>query len=141
MTKKLPPIHPGEVLLEDFLKPYHLSPYRLAKMTGVPPIRISEIIHGKRAVTAESALLFAKCLGTSPQVWIRLQAQYDLEVIEPQIQKRLARVLSLRPPDNTRGLGSDSISSFGKERLRVGGPLASRGRQRSSVFGRHVRSI
>jgi addiction module HigA family antidote len=96
MTKKLPPIHPGEVLLEDFLKPYRLTPYRLAKMIGVPPIRISEIIRGKRAVTAETALLFAKCFGTSPQVWIRLQAQYDLEVTEPQIQERLAHVAVLK---------------------------------------------
>jgi antitoxin HigA-1 len=92
MAKKLHPIHPGEVLLKDFLKPYKITPYRLAKTIGVAPIRISEIIRGKRAVSAETALLLAKCFGTSPQLWIRLQGQYDLEITEDAIRSRLESI-------------------------------------------------
>jgi len=78
--KNLLCIHPGEVLQEDFMEPYGLSQYRVAKDIGVPPIRISEIVKGKRAITADTALRLAKYFGTSAEIWLRLQARYDLEV-------------------------------------------------------------
>jgi addiction module HigA family antidote len=87
--KTLPPVHPGEVLLEDFMKPAGLSQYRVAKDIGVSPLRISQIIRGKRSVTAETALRLARYFGTSPAVWLRLQARYDLEVAESQIAKQI----------------------------------------------------
>jgi len=78
-TKKLPNIHPGEVLLEEFLKPLGISQNRLARAMDVPPRRINEIVHGKRAVTADTALRLARALGTTEQFWMGLQADYDLE--------------------------------------------------------------
>lgn len=78
--KELPPIHPGEILLEEFLKPLGLSQYRLAKGISVPPRRINEIVHGKRAVTADTALRLARFFGTSDRFWLNLQTRFDLEV-------------------------------------------------------------
>ena len=89
--KRLPPVHPGEVLLEDFMKPLGLSQYRVAKDIGVSPIRISQIIHGKRAITADTAIRLSRYLGTSPEVWLRLQARYDLEVAQEQIGERIKK--------------------------------------------------
>ncbi len=77
--KTLPNIHLGEVLLEEFLKPLGISQNRLARAMGVPPRRINEIVHGKRAVTADTAIRLARALGTSEQFWMGLQADYDLE--------------------------------------------------------------
>ncbi|CUS04093.2 putative integron gene cassette protein [Candidatus Promineifilum breve] len=92
MTEEtLPPIHPGEVLLEDFMKPLGLSQYRVAQDIGVPALRISQIVHGKRAVTADSAMRLARYFGTSPDVWLRLQARYDLEVAEREYGERINR--------------------------------------------------
>ncbi len=76
---RLPNIHPGEVLLEEFLKPLGISQNRLARAMGVPPRRINEIVHGKRAITADTALRLARALGTSEQFWMGLQTDYDLE--------------------------------------------------------------
>ena len=73
-------LHPGEVLYSDFMEPYGLSQYRVAKDIGVPPIRINEIVKGKRSITADTALRLSKYFGTSAEVWLRLQARYDLEV-------------------------------------------------------------
>jgi addiction module HigA family antidote len=87
--KKLPPVHPGEVLLEDFMKPLVLSQYRVAKDIGVPPLRISQIIRGKRAVTADTAMRLGRYFGTSASVWLRMQARYDLEVAERVLSKRI----------------------------------------------------
>ena len=92
MNTKLPPVHPGEVLLEDFMKPLKLSAYRVAKDIGVSPIAITQITHAKRAISTQTALLLAKYFGTSPEVWIRLQAQYDLEVTREKIGDRLEKV-------------------------------------------------
>lgn len=74
------PIHPGEVLMEDFLEPLDLSQNRLAVAIGVPPRRINEIVHGKRRVTADTALRLARYFGTSDRFWLNLQTRYDLEV-------------------------------------------------------------
>jgi addiction module HigA family antidote len=79
-SKVLDPIHPGELLLEEFLQPLGLSQYRLAKGISVPPRRINEIVHGKRAVTADTALRLARFFGTTEAFWLNLQAHYDLEV-------------------------------------------------------------
>ncbi len=87
--KKLPPVHPGEVLLEDFMKPLQLSRYRVAKDIGVPPLRISQIVRGMRAVTADTALRLGRYLGTSPGIWMRLQARYDLEVAATKLGKKI----------------------------------------------------
>jgi addiction module HigA family antidote len=88
-AEKLPPVHPGEVLLEDFMKPLGLSQYRVAKDIGVSPIRISQIVHGKRAITADTAMRLARYFGTSAEVWLRLQARYDLEVAQEQLGDRI----------------------------------------------------
>lgn len=79
MAKKLPNIHPGEILLEEFLQPMEISQNALARAVSVPPRRINEIVLGKRAVTADTALRLAKAFGTSEQFWMGLQADYDLE--------------------------------------------------------------
>lgn len=91
MPRKLPPVHPGEVLLEEFLKPMDVSQYQLAKDISVPPRRINEIVLGKRAVTADTALRLARYLGTSERFWLNLQARYDLEVEKDRLGRRLTR--------------------------------------------------
>lgn len=91
MAKKLPPVHPGEILLEDFLKPLGVSQYRLAKSLSVPPRRINEIVLGKRAVTADTALRLARFFGTSDRFWLNLQAAYDLDVERDRLAGRLKR--------------------------------------------------
>lgn len=75
-----PPIHPGEVLSEDFLKPLHLSQTRLAIELAVPAARINEIVNGRRGITPDTALRLGRALGTSPEFWLNLQARYDLEI-------------------------------------------------------------
>ena len=89
MASKLPPVHPGEVLLEEFLNPMGLSQYRLAKSTGVSPRRINEIVHGTRAVTADTALRLSRFFGTSEPFWLNLQTQYDLETAKDRLGGRL----------------------------------------------------
>lgn len=88
---KLPPVHPGEVLLEEFLRPYGISQYRLAKDLNVHPRRINQIVHGKRAVTADTALRLARHFGTSERFWLNLQTGYDLEVERDRMGDRLDR--------------------------------------------------
>ncbi len=90
--KKLPNIHPGEVLLEEFLKPLDISQNKLARAMGVPPRRINEIVHGKRAVTADTAIRLALALGTSEQFWTGLQADYNLEKARKAAQSELKKV-------------------------------------------------
>ncbi len=90
--KRLPNIHPGEVLLEEFLKPLGISQNRLARAMGVPPRRINEIVHGKRAVTADTAIRLARALGTSEQFWMGLQADYDLEMARQAAGGELERI-------------------------------------------------
>ena len=91
MTDKLSPIHPGEVLLEEFIKPMNLSQNRLAIDIGVDARRINEIVLGRRSVTADTALRLARFFGNSPQFWLGLQTQYDLDVAEDRLGKRLDR--------------------------------------------------
>jgi len=89
--RKLPPVHPGEILLEEFLSPLGLSQYRLAKETSVPPRRINEIVRGSRSISADTALRLARYFGTSEQFWMNLQARYDLEVEKDRLGDRLMR--------------------------------------------------
>ncbi len=77
--EKIPPVHPGEILLEDFLKPMEITPYRLAKELNVPKTRISAIIKGKRSITADTALRLARFFGTTAKLWLNLQVSYDLD--------------------------------------------------------------
>jgi addiction module HigA family antidote len=88
-VKKLPPVHPGEVLLEEFLEPMEISQYRLAKDISVPPRRINEIVHGKRSITADTALRLSRYFGTSERFWLNLQTGYDLEVERDRLGDRL----------------------------------------------------
>ena len=89
--KRLPPVHPGEVLLEEFLKPLSLTQYRLAKGLSVPPRRINEIVHGARAVTADTALRLARFFSTTERFWLNLQTAYDLEIERDRLKTRLAK--------------------------------------------------
>ncbi len=91
MTNKLSPVHPGEVLLEEFIKPMGLSQNRLAIDIGVDARRVNEIVLGKRAITADTALRLSRFFGNSPQFWMGLQMQYDLDVAEDHLGKRLDR--------------------------------------------------
>ena len=91
MARKLDPIHPGEILLLEFLEPLELSQYRLAKDISVPPRRINEIVHGKRSVTADTALRLARYFGTTEAFWMNLQARYDLEVQRDKLGGTLER--------------------------------------------------
>jgi antitoxin HigA-1 len=91
MDNMLSPIHPGEVLLEDFMKPLGLSQYRLAHDIGVTPIRISQIVNGHRAITVDTAMRLARYFGTSATVWLRLQVRYDLEIAETELSDRINR--------------------------------------------------
>src|SRR3984893_12225063 len=95
-VKKLPPIHPGEILQEEFLAPLGLTQYRLAKDTSVPPRRINEIVRGTRAITADTALRLARYFGTTERFWLNLQAHYDLEVEKERLGSRLEREVAVR---------------------------------------------
>jgi addiction module HigA family antidote len=87
--KRLPPVHPGEVLLEDFMKPNNLSAYRVAKDTGVAALRINQIVKGARGISADTALRLARYFGTSAEVWVRMQARYELEVAMEQLERKI----------------------------------------------------
>jgi addiction module HigA family antidote len=90
-SRKLAPVHPGEVLLEEFLKPLGVSQYRLAHDISVPPRRINEIVHGLRAVSADTALRLARYFGTSERFWLNLQSRFDLESEKERLGKRLEK--------------------------------------------------
>jgi addiction module HigA family antidote len=91
MSKKIDPIHPGEILLEEFLKPMEISQYRLAQDINVPPRRINEIVLGKRAITADTALRLSEYFGLSEKFWLNLQMRYNLEVEKDKLKGRLKR--------------------------------------------------
>ncbi len=94
--KKLVPVHAGEILLEEFLVPMGISQYRLAKDISVPPRRINEIVHGKRAISADTALRLARYFGTSERFWLNLQAQFDLDVERDRLGERLTQEVTSR---------------------------------------------
>ncbi len=96
MPEKLPPVHPGEILQEDFLIPLEISQYRLAKDISVPARRINEIVHGKRAISADTALRLARYFGSSERLWLNLQARYDLELEKDRLGDRLDQEVTAR---------------------------------------------
>lgn len=96
MTDKLyPPIHPGEILMEDFLEGLGITQNKLAVSIGVPPRRINEIVHGKRAITADTALRLGRFFGVEPQFWLNLQSRYDLEIAEDKVATEIAAIQPL----------------------------------------------
>jgi addiction module HigA family antidote len=96
MKVNLSNIFPGEILFEDFLKPMNISSYRLAKETHIDPKRISDIIHGKRAITADTALRFSRFFGNSPQFWLNIQNHYDLELKKENIDDELDSIKNIK---------------------------------------------
>ncbi len=106
MAKKFPPIHPGEILLEEFLKPMEISQYKLAKDISVHPRRVNEIVHGKRSISADTALRLSRYFGLSERFWLNLQARYDLEVEKDRLEGRLedeVKVLVTSPSAHAGG--------------------------------------
>lgn len=98
-TKKITPIHPGEILMEEFLKPFGISQYKLAKDINVPPRRINEIVHGKRSISADTALRLSRYFNLSERFWLNLQSRYDLEAEKDKLNDRIeteVKVLELR---------------------------------------------
>lgn len=97
MAEKLyPPIHPGEVLMEDFIKGFGITQNKLAVSIGVPPRRINEIVHGKRAITADTALRLGRYFGIEPQFWLNLQTRYDLELAEDLVGSQVNEIATLK---------------------------------------------
>ena len=94
-TDKIPPIHPGEVLMEDFIKGFGITQNKLAVSIGVPPRRINEIVHGKRGITADTALRLAKFFGTSAEFWINLQSYYELDRADDRAGEEIAAIMPL----------------------------------------------
>ena len=103
MADKLyPPIHPGEVLMADFIEGFGITQNKLAVSIGVPPRRINEIVHGKRAITADTALRLGRYFGIEPQFWLNLQTRYDLEVAEEQTAAQIESITPLVVADAVR---------------------------------------
>ncbi len=99
-SDKLPPVHPGEILLEEFMKPLGITQSRLAKDLGVHPHRINDIVRSKRSVTADTALRLSRCFGTSERFWLNLQTQYDLEAAKDRLGDRLVKEVRVRAGSN-----------------------------------------
>jgi antitoxin HigA-1 len=95
-SDKLAPIHPGEVLMEDFIEGFSITQNKLAVSIGVPPRRINEIVHGKRSITADTALRLGKYFGTSAQFWLNLQTHYDLDLAEDRAAEQIAAITPLK---------------------------------------------
>ena len=91
-TKLYPPFHPGEVLNEDFIKAFGITQHKLAMAIGVPPRRINEIVHGKRGITADTALRLGRYFGVEPQFWVNLQGRYELELAEDSIAEEVSSI-------------------------------------------------
>ena len=99
MTKKLPPVHPGEILTEEFLKPMNLTPYAVAHAIGVPRTRIERLARQETALTADTALRLARFFGVTPAFWMSIQTRYDLERAEDAAERELARIAPHRQPE------------------------------------------
>lgn len=95
ITEKWAPIHPGEVLMEDFINGFGITQNKLAVSIGVPPRRINEIVHGKRAITADTALRLGRYFGIDPQFWLNLQTHYELELAEDRVAEQIAAITPL----------------------------------------------
>ena len=95
MDNKMAPVHPGEILTEEFLNPMGITQHRLAVSIGVPPRRINEIVHGKRRITADTALRLGRFFGMNPQFWVNLQSHYDLEIGKDALGDELDKIQPL----------------------------------------------
>ncbi|AQP45161.1 MULTISPECIES: HigA family addiction module antitoxin [Actinomycetes] len=95
-TEKIAPIHPGEVLMEDFIEGFGITQNKLAVSIGVPPRRINEIVHGKRGITADTALRLGKLFGTTAQFWLNLQTLYDLDLAEDRAAEQIDAIVPLQ---------------------------------------------
>jgi addiction module HigA family antidote len=113
MTRKLKPVSPGEMLVEEFLKPLGMSTYRLAKEIGVPAQRIGEIVAGKRAITADTDLRLCRFFGLSDGWWLRLQADYDTEVAKASLAKTLAKIRPWKEAAEQTRMRTDLLLSSG----------------------------
>lgn len=96
ITEKWDPVHPGEVLMEDFIEGFGITQNKLAVSIGVPPRRINEIVHGKRAITADTALRLGRYFGIDPQFWLNLQAHYELELAQDRVSEQIAAITPLK---------------------------------------------
>lgn len=96
LAEKLPPVHPGDVLNEDYMKPLGITQNQLGRDLGISPRRINEIVHGKRRITADTALRLARHIGTTPQFWLNLQTHYDLDLAEDDLGGRLEKEVKVR---------------------------------------------
>jgi addiction module HigA family antidote len=94
--KRLPPVHPGEILRDEFLRPMQISVYTLAQVIKVPRSRVNDIVLGRRGITTDTALRLARYFGTTPEFWINLQARYDLEIADRTLRRRIEREISPR---------------------------------------------
>lgn len=118
--KRVAPIHPGEILLEEFLKPMGISQYRLARDMSVPARRINEIVHEKRSITADTALRLSRFFGMSEAFWLNLQTHYDLEAAKDKIGARLAKdvlVFETKTPMTLRQVDNEPMSATGGHRM------------------------
>lgn len=95
-TENWDPVHPGEVLMEDFINGFGITQNKLAVSIGVPPRRINEIVHGKRAITADTALRLGRYFGIDPQFWLNLQAHYELELAQDRLSEQIASIVPLQ---------------------------------------------
>lgn len=95
-TDKIPPIHPGQVLMEDFIKGFEITQNKIAVSIGVPPRRINEIVHGKRGITADTALRLERYFGVSAQFWLNLQTRYELDLAEDRVSEQIAAITPLQ---------------------------------------------
>lgn len=109
--RKVSPVSPGEILEKEFLQPLGISQYRLAKALTVPPRRINEIVHGKRAVSADTALRLARHFGTSERFWLNLQARYDLEIEKDRLGDRLRREVQVLVPAGVGAVRSSEATA------------------------------
>lgn len=96
ITDKILPVHPGEVLMEDFIQDLGITQHKLAVSIGVPPRRINEIVHGKRSITADTALRLGRYFGVTAQFWLNLQSRYDLDLAEDRVAEQIAAIRPLR---------------------------------------------
>ena len=110
--RKIKPIHPGEILREEFLKPPNITQYKLAKDVAVPAIRISEIVREKRAISADTALRLAKYFGNSPQFWLNLQSRYEIEIQKEKLANVLEKEVKILVVPRPRITKKSSLSTF-----------------------------
>jgi antitoxin HigA-1 len=112
-TKRMPPIHPGEILDEEFLAPMGITQYRLAKDISVSPRRVNEIVHGKRAITADTGLRLSRYFGTSERFWLNLQLRHDLELEKDRLEGRIESEVKVRGGEGA-AVREEKLARYGR---------------------------